>query len=55
MITTTNRYACAQLSECPSDLKQNGTQEKTPFSDTIFHTLSHDVFHFVASGSFKNH
>ena len=38
-----------------SDLKQNGTQEKTPFYGTVFHTLSHDLFHFVASGSFKNH
>ena len=46
----------SHLSKRPSDLKQNGTQEKTPFSGTVFHTLSHDVFHFVASGSsFKNH
>ena len=43
------------LSKCPSDLKQNGTQEKTPFSGTVFHTLSHGVACFVASGSFKNH
>ena len=42
----------AHLSKRPSDLKLNGAQEKTPVSDTIFHTLSHDVFHFVASGSF---
>ena len=39
----------------PSDLKQNGTQEKTPFSGTVFHTLSHGVLRFVASVSFKNH
>ena len=45
----------AHLSKRPSDLKQNGTQEKTQFSGTVFHTLSHDVFHFVASGSFTNH
>ena len=45
----------SHLSKRPSDLKQNGTQEKTPFSDTVFHTLSHGVFHFVAGGSFKNH
>ena len=31
------------LSKRPGDLKQNGTQEKTPFSGTVFHT-----------GSFKN-
>ena len=42
------------LTKRPTDLKQNGTQEKTPFSGTVFHTLSHDVFHFVASGSSKN-
>ena len=34
--------------------KTNGTQENTPFSGTFFHTLSHGVPHFVASGSFKN-
>ena len=33
----------------PSDLKQNGTQEMTPFSGTVFHTLSHGVFRFVGS------
>ena len=41
------------LSKRPSDLKQNGTHEKTP--GTIFHTLSHGVFRFVATVSFKNH
>ena len=45
----------SHLSKPPSDHKQNGKQEKTLFSGTIFQTLSHDVFHFVASGSFKNH
>ena len=39
----------------PSDLKRNGTQEKTPFSGTVFHTLSHGVLHLVAGVSFKNH
>ena len=39
------------LAKRPSDLKQNGTQEKTQFSGT----LSHGVPHFVASGSIKNH
>ena len=38
-----------------SDLKQNGTQEKTPFSGRVFHTLSHGVLRFVESVSFKNH
>ena len=43
------------FAKCPSDVKQNGTQEKTPFSVTDFHTLSHGVFRFVASVSFRNH
>ena len=43
------------LAKRPSDLKQNGTQEKTPFSGSVFHTLSHGVVRFVASVSFKNH
>jgi len=43
------------LSKHPSDLKQNCTQEKTPFSSTVFHALSHDVILFVASVSSKNH
>ena len=38
-----------------SDLKQNGTQEKTPFSGTVFHNFSHGVLRFVASVSFKNY
>ena len=41
------------LSKRPSDLKLSGTQEKTPFSGTVFRKLSHDEFHFVGSGSFK--
>ena len=43
------------LAKWPSDVKQNGTQEKEPLSGTVFNTLSHDVLRFVASGSFKNH
>ena len=39
------------LSKRPSDLKLSGTQEKTPFSGTIFHTLSHSVLRFVADVS----
>ena len=38
-----------------SDLKQNGTHKKTPFSGTVFQSLSHGVLRFVASVSFKNH
>ena len=45
----------SHLSKRPSDLKQNGTQEKTPFSGTVFNTLSHGVIRFVASVSSKNH
>ena len=45
----------SHLSKHPSDLKQNGTQEKLPFSGTVFHALSHGVLRFVASVSFKNH
>ena len=48
-------YWDPHISKRPSDLKQNGTQEKTLFSDTVFNTLSDDVFHFVANVSFKNH
>ena len=43
----------AHLAKRLSDLKQNGTQEKTPFFDTVFHTLSHGVLRFVASVSPK--
>jgi len=43
------------LSKRPSDLKQNGTQEKTPFSSTVFHIPSHGVIRFDASFSSKNH
>ena len=43
------------LSKHPSDLKPNGRQEKTPFSGTVFQTLSQGVLRFVASVSFKNH
>ena len=43
----------SHLSKRPSDLKQNGTQEKTPFSSTVFNTLSHGVIHFLVSVSSK--
>ena len=43
------------LSKHPSDLKQNGTQEKTPLSGTVFNALTHGVIRFVASVSSKNH
>ena len=45
----------AHLSKRLSDLKQNGTQKRTPVSGTVFNTLSHGVVSFVASGSSKNH
>ena len=45
----------SHLAKRPSDLKQNGTQEKTPFSGRVFYALSHGVLSFVASVSFKNH
>ena len=38
-----------------SDLEQNATQEKTPFSGTVFNTFSHSVICFDASVSSKNH
>ena len=45
----------SHLAKRPSDLKQNSTQVKTPFSGTVLHTLTHGVLRFVASVSFKNH
>ena len=45
----------AHLSKHLNGLKQNGTQDKTPFSGTVFNTLSHGGVRFVASGSSKNH
>ena len=46
-------FCKAHLSKRPSDMKQNGTQEKTPFSSTVFNALSHGVILFVASISSK--
>ena len=37
------------LAKRSSNLKQNGTQEKTPFSGTFFQTLSCGVINLVAS------
>ena len=48
-------WPVAHLAKGSSDLKQNGTQEKAPISDTVFHTLPNDALCFVASVSFKNH
>ena len=45
----------AHLSKGLSDLKQNGTQEKTPFSGTVSHCLSCGVVLFVQTVSFWNH
>ena len=44
----------SHLSKRPSDLKLNGTQEKTLFYGTVFYTLSHGLVRFVASGSSNN-
>ena len=43
------RRRCCKLAHLSK--RASGTQEKKPFSST----LSHDVFHHVASGSTKNH
>ena len=45
----------SHLAKWPSDVKQNGTQEKTPFSGTVFNIFLHGVLRFVARGNFKNH
>ena len=45
----------AHLSKRLSDLKQNGTQEKKPFSGSVFHAFSQGMFRFVAIVSSKNH
>ena len=45
----------AHLSKRPCDLMKNGTQEKTPFSSTVFNAYAHGVIRFVASVSSKNH
>ena len=45
----------SHLSKRLSDLKHNGTQEKAPFSGTVFNTLSPGVISYVASVSSKNH
>ena len=43
------------LSKGPSDLEQNGTEEKTQFSGPVFHGLSRGVVRFVPTVSFWNH
>ena len=43
------------LSKGPSDLKQNGTQEKTLFSGKVSDCLSCGVVLFVPTVSFWNH
>ena len=45
----------AHLSKSPSDLKQNGTQEKAPFSGAVFHAFSGGVDCFALTVSFWNH
>ena len=53
MLAKANLFQASHLAKRLSDLKQNGTQEKTPFSGTVFHTLSHGMLRFVASVSQK--
>ena len=48
-------YKRSHLSKGSSDLKQNGTQEKTPFSGTVSPCLSYGVVLFVLTVSFWNH
>ena len=55
MLAKENLFQASHLAKRLSDLKQNGTQEKTPFSGTVFHALSHGVLSFVASVCLKNH
>ena len=43
------------LAKRPSDLKQNGTQERSPFSSKAFNTLFLGVIHVFESVSSKNH
>ena len=42
------------LSKGSSDLKENGTKEKKPFSGPNLHFLSHGVIRFVAIVSLKS-
>ena len=42
------RLSNTHLTKRLSDLKQNGTHEKTSFSGTVFNTLLHGVVRFVA-------
>ena len=55
LLTLVAKFYVTHLSKGPSDLKQNGTQEKTPFSGTVFHGLSCGVVIFVPTVSFWNH
>ena len=43
----------AHLAKRSSDLKQNGTQERTPFSGTVLHTLSHSVLFLLVFKEFQ--
>ena len=42
-------HSLTPLAKRPSDLNQNGTQEKMPLSGTVFRTLSHGVIQSEAS------
>ena len=54
-MTPNNKIVQTHLSKRLGGLKLNGTQEKTPFSGTVFHILSHGVIGFVVSVNSKNH
>ena len=41
------RLPCVKKMVGPHDLKQNATQEKNPFPDTVLHALSHGVICFL--------
>ena len=47
-------FTTAHLSNGRSGRKQKCTQLPTPFSGTVFHTVSHGTIHFVWSVSFQN-
>ena len=55
LVTRKDFLLFSHLSKVPSDLKENGTKEKTQFSVTVFHTLSLGAFRFVARVSFIKH
>ena len=55
VLISTHSYLKPHLSEWPSVLKINGTQENITFSGPVFHGLPCGVLLFDASVSFRNH